>query len=154
MGREKNGQGTVGAAPYPETASLVSEHGIPSPSGNCSQQESQSEKGRDCKPIVQRRSRPHYKRRLSIVIGPNGPIRATGQVGRALESLIQVGSAGVTALEISTWALRLSHYVYVLRNKHGLVIDTIREPHGDVTDGQWHGRYVLRSAVTIREFAQ
>ena len=92
------------------------------------------------------------KRRTVIITGPDGKaISATGQVARALRALVQAGARGVTALEISSWALRLSHYIFVLRTRHALVIETIREPHGDGADGRWHGRYVLRSPVTIRE---
>ena len=94
------------------------------------------------------------KRRYIIITGPNGqPISATGQVDRALRALVHAGAKGVTALEISSWALRLSHYIFMLRTRHGLVIEMTREPHGDGADGRWHGRYVLRSPVTIRDVA-
>ncbi len=84
-------------------------------------------------------------RRSITAIGPNGPLTVTGQVARALEALVHRGSAGVTALELSSWALRLAHYVFVLRSQFGLVIETEREEH----DGGWHGRYRLRSPVVI-----
>ena len=87
------------------------------------------------------------ERRTIIAIGPNGPLTVTGQVARALEALVARGSAGVTALEMSSWALRLAHYVYVLRRKFGLVIEIEREEH----DGGWHGRYRLRCTVVIKE---
>lgn len=53
----------------------------------------------------------------------------------------------MTALEIASWAFRLSHYVMVLRHKHRLAIPMLWEAH----EGGKHGRYVLRSTVTILE---
>lgn len=85
-------------------------------------------------------------RRTLVAIGPAGPLTVTGQVARALEALVNRGSAGVTALEMSSWALRLAHYVYVLRRKFGLVIIMDREEHDD----GWHGRYRLLSPVTLK----
>ena len=52
---------------------------------------------------------------------------------------------GVTAAEVSSWALRLGAYVFVLRHGYGLSILTVREPH----DGGNHGRYVLREPIEI-----
>jgi hypothetical protein len=54
---------------------------------------------------------------------------ATGrQVCRTLRALIEAGDQGITALEVSSWALRLAH-----------------EPH----EGGHHGRYRLISRVTL-----
>ena len=64
---------------------------------------------------------------------------------QALKALVDAGPRGVTALEISSWALRLGHYVFVLRRRYGIEIETVREPH----DGGSHARYVLKSKVTI-----
>ncbi|MEN3973797.1 hypothetical protein [Emcibacter sp. SYSU 3D8] len=50
-------------------------------------------------------------------------------------------------MEVATWAYRLGAYVHTLRREYGLAIDMVHEPH----DGGWHGRYVLRSPVSILE---
>ncbi|GGE05570.1 hypothetical protein GCM10011529_09950 [Polymorphobacter glacialis] len=78
-------------------------------------------------------------------IGPRGPMTVNGQVAKSLEALIRCGTAGVTALEVASWAYRLGAYVHNLRRDYGLVIETMRETH----EGGWHGRYVLHSPVTI-----
>ncbi len=81
--------------------------------------------------------------------GPRGPDLATGKEARALVALVEAGAGGVTTLELSHhWALRLGAYIFNLRHRHGLAIETIRERHDD--EGGWHGRYVLLSPVTIR----
>ena len=71
----------------------------------------------------------------------------TGQVAKTLLALVAAGTKGITALEVTTWAYRLGAYVHTLRRVYGLAIDMVREPH----DGGWHGRYVLRSAVSVEE---
>lgn len=87
------------------------------------------------------------------VLEPGGErtIRVVGQFARTLDALIAAGQAGTTSLEVSTWALRLSHYIFVLRKDHGLLIEMKREPHAT---GE-HGRYFLRSEVRVidRDFA-
>ena len=75
------------------------------------------------------------------------PFTVTGQTARTLLALVKAGAAGVTALEIASWAFRLSHYIMVLRHKHRLAIPMQWEAH----EGGKHGRYVLRSTVTIVE---
>ena len=85
------------------------------------------------------------KRRTLTAIGPSGAFTVSGQVAKALAALLSAGSAGVTALEVNSWAYRLGAYVHTLRHHYGLAIETVREPH----DGGWHGRYVLRSPVSI-----
>lgn len=91
---------------------------------------------------------PPRKRPVVKAIGPDGqPFTVTGQTARTLLALVKAGEAGVTALEISSWAFRLSHYVMVLRHKHRLAIPMVWEAH----EGGKHGRYVLRSTVTIIE---
>mgnify|MGYP001077771561 FL=1 len=90
---------------------------------------------------------PH-KRLVVKATGPVGqPFTVTGQTARTLLALVKAGSAGVTALEIASWAFRLSHFVMVLRRKHRLAIPMLWEAH----EGGKHGRYVLRSTVTILE---
>ena len=66
---------------------------------------------------------------------------------QALKALVEAGDRGVTALEISSWALRLSHYIFILRRDYGLDIETRDEPH----DGGTHGRYFLRSTVILED---
>jgi hypothetical protein len=85
---------------------------------------------------------------------PGGEVRSivcTGQVGRTLRALVEAGPRGVTSLEISTWALRTSHYVFILRRRHGLDIETVREPHDGPAGPGTHGRYILKTPVRIIE---
>ena len=91
---------------------------------------------------------PPHKRLIVKAIGPEGqPFTVTGQTARTLLALVKAEAVGVTALEIASWAFRLSHYVMVLRHKHGLAIPIFWEAH----DGGRHGRYVLRSTVILIE---
>lgn len=76
--------------------------------------------------------------------GCSEPITVRGQTARAILALSRAGSDGVTALELSSWAFRLAHYVMELR-RHGLDIETVREPH----PGGWHGRYVLHTPIEL-----
>lgn len=71
----------------------------------------------------------------------------TGQNARCLTALIESGNRGITALEMSSWALRLAAYVHILRSEYLLEIETITEPH----PGGHHGRYILRDEVEIIE---
>ena len=80
-------------------------------------------------------------------IGPFGRFTVTGQTARALVALVKAGPAGLTALEVNSWAYRLGAYVHLLRRDNGLAIVTEREKH----DGGWHGRYVLCCPVTLLE---
>ena len=64
---------------------------------------------------------------------------------QTLRALLEAGNRGTTALEMSSWALRLGHYVFILRHKYGLDIETKTEPH----DGGHHARYVLHSQVRL-----
>lgn len=84
-----------------------------------------------------------------LAIDANGErtFKVVGQYARALDALIIAGNAGTTALEISTWALRLSHYIHILRRDYGLSISMELEPH---STGQ-HGRYFLNSSVKVIE---
>jgi hypothetical protein len=74
----------------------------------------------------------------------------TGQVAKALLAMRDAAASGVTAQEVAGWAYRLGAYVFILRRRHGLAIETVREPH----DGGWHGRYVLHSPVQVLEVAR
>ncbi|WP_156874158.1 winged helix domain-containing protein [Sphingorhabdus lutea] len=74
-----------------------------------------------------------------------------GQNARTLSALINSGKAGVTALELSSWAFRLGSYIHTLRSQYGLDIITIKETHNEL--GDWHARYVLNCDVQILEMA-
>ena len=80
-------------------------------------------------------------------VGPQGTFMVKGQTAKALIALIKAGANCITALEVNSWAYRLGAYVHELRRRHGLAIETQREGH----EGGWHGRYVLRSPVTLGE---
>lgn len=84
-------------------------------------------------------------------------ITVTGRYAQALKALIDAGPRGITALEISSWALRLSHYIHILRkdDRFRLDIETINEEHE--VDGMGpgiHGRYVLKSRVELLTMSQ
>ena len=64
---------------------------------------------------------------------------------QTLRALVEAGNRGTTALEMSSWAWRLSHYIFILRRDYGLNIETRNEPH----DGGTHGRYFLKSSVVL-----
>lgn len=82
--------------------------------------------------------------------GPSGAFTVTGKTAKALLALVEARGAGVTALEVASWAYRLGAYVHDLRHDCRLANETKREPH----EGGWHGRYVLRSPVAIRQTIQ
>jgi hypothetical protein len=74
-----------------------------------------------------------------------------GQKAKTLKTLVENGSGGCNALEISkTFALRLSEYIRALRHdclcgSYNLDIITNKEPNPT----GWHGRYVLTDKVEI-----
>ena len=79
-------------------------------------------------------------------IEPDGGVHdVVGRDAWALKMLIDAGKTGCTP--ITRPAPRWSHYIYKLRG-FGFVIETIHEPHDGPFAGT-HGRYVLRSAVTV-----
>lgn len=87
---------------------------------------------------------------LFWVLRPNGksrPLTLMGQTARALKCLIASEGKGITALDVSSWALRLAAYIHTLRTEHGLEIKTLKEPH--LIDGLkgYHARYVLLTKV-------
>lgn len=88
-----------------------------------------------------------------IATDPDGAERefsVRGQIARTLKALIDNNAQGVTSLDISaTWALRTSHYVFVLRRDHGLDISMSREEHDGPSGIGWHGRYRLLTPVRI-----
>ncbi|WAJ28023.1 winged helix domain-containing protein [Antarcticirhabdus aurantiaca] len=78
---------------------------------------------------------------------PDGlPQTIIGRDAWALERLLAAGACGCTPIDEP--APRWSHYVFKLRHTHGLVIETVEEPHGGRFAGT-HARYVLRSEVEI-----
>lgn len=68
-----------------------------------------------------------------------------GRVAQSICWLVERQQNGITAAEMSNWALRLGAYVHILRHKHHVNIRTDMEPH----EGGSHGRYVLVSSITI-----
>lgn len=86
------------------------------------------------------------KRIIVKAIGPNGqPFTVVGMNAKTLLVLVKSGEKGVTTLDVARWARRFSAYCHELRHRYGLSIYLIWENH----DGGKHGRYVLRSTVTI-----
>lgn len=78
---------------------------------------------------------------------PDGtPQTIVGRDAWALEQLLAAGERGCTPIDRP--APRWSHYVWKLRTKHGITVETIDEGHGGQFAGH-HARYVLRSAVEI-----
>lgn len=76
-----------------------------------------------------------------------GSGRVIAPVGRdawMLDRLLAAGAAGCTSLENP--APRVSHYIFKLRTKFGLSIETVTEEHEGPYAGH-HARYVLRSLV-------
>ncbi len=80
---------------------------------------------------------PHGKRSEKITI--------KGKVAKTLIALITKKKKGCTALEISSWAFRLSSYIHILRTKYFFNIITQKEPH----KGGWHARYFLIDVIKI-----
>ena len=80
--------------------------------------------------------------------GRERAIRTVGRFAQTLRALVKAGPAGVTALDLSSWAVRLGHYVWVLMKRHGLNIATVIEEHGGSYPGR-HGRYTILDRVRI-----
>lgn len=88
-------------------------------------------------------SRPQRILRYRFPDGAEREVR--GKEARVLEALVKAGRRGVTALELSSWALRLAAYVHGLRHEYGLPISMRLEPH----IGGFYGRYVLEAVAAI-----
>lgn len=73
------------------------------------------------------------------------------RVRQTLAALIDAGPNGVTSLEISSWALRLSEYIRRLRHDYHLSITTQDEPHDIGGIKATHGRYRLVDRVEVLE---
>ena len=87
-------------------------------------------------------------RAVIVTANPESPLLAVrrnievvGRYAQTLMALVEAGPRGVTALEMSSWTLRLSHYIFILRTRDGLNIETQNEPHDGGTyikvKGQW-----------------
>lgn len=94
---------------------------------------------------ISQKTASHTTRRAKFLREDQTAIRASGNVGRTLRSLILAGRSGIAARECGRWACRLAAYIYDLRHKHGLEITMYRIQNGR----PWYGRYVLVSPVTI-----
>lgn len=83
-------------------------------------------------------------------LGKWNRVELVGRFAQTLDALIRAGERGITSLEISSWALRLSHYVFILRTEHGLAISCEMEEHDGPYPGR-HGRYRLETPARIAE---
>lgn len=84
---------------------------------------------------------------ITARILPDGSsFTAQGRDVWALSELIKVGSKGCTPIDHpgSCW----SGYVFNLKRKHSLAIETVHENHGGQFAGS-HARYVLHSSMEI-----
>jgi hypothetical protein len=78
---------------------------------------------------------------------PEGPIfTATGRDAWALLELCRSGLQGCTTNESP--GPRWSAYIFNLKRKHGLHIETLHEVHRGQFPGS-HARYILRSRIEI-----
>jgi len=94
------------------------------------------------------------KLRLPFVVtdsdGSHRDLVLVGQYARTLRALIAAGAKGITALDVSsTWALRLGHYVWVLRHRDSLSITTTWEKHDGAAGPGRHARYILQATARI-----
>jgi hypothetical protein len=84
---------------------------------------------------------------ITACLFPDGPaFTAIGRDAWALSELVAAGERGCTPIDNP--GPRWSGYVFNLRRGHGLVIETVHEPHRGAFPGT-HARYVLRSPVEI-----
>jgi hypothetical protein len=85
--------------------------------------------------------------KITARILPDGqPFTATGQEGRTLLLLHEKGVNGVVAYDFKGGPpFRLPAYVWSLKRKHGLSIETKHDLH----EGGWHGRFVLHTLIEI-----
>ena len=86
---------------------------------------------------------PYNPKMRAVVTLPDGEVKTIkGRQAQALKALYEAGRRGINAAQMSSWALRLAHYVYGLRG-HGFVIET----HRIEFDGGWYGHYVLKTKI-------
>lgn len=83
---------------------------------------------------------------------PSGPrpLKVRGQVAKTLVALVRRGDAGMSPFEAldDGCSHRASAYVDVLRDRHGLLVETVRETGNN---GTWWGRHILRTRVELVE---
>lgn len=85
-------------------------------------------------------------RAITIRIGDDGATQTfEGCAAWALANLVSAGATGCTPLDHP--GPRWAHYVYLPR-KAGIVVETLHEQHFGAYAGH-HGRYVLRTALTV-----
>lgn len=85
-------------------------------------------------------------RKIKVVFEAGG--REHSVTGRQAQTILWLERKlhyGVTALEMSSWALRLGAYIHCLRKEHDLNIETQYETH----DGGHHARYVLHTPIKL-----
>jgi hypothetical protein len=92
---------------------------------------------------------PPRKLTVKVRLEGNPPIERLfeGRLAWTLTQLLGAGENGCTPMDQP--APRWSDYVFKLR-RAGVAIETLHEAHGGSFSGH-HGRYVLRSRVTILE---
>jgi hypothetical protein len=84
--------------------------------------------------------------RLTVRRTDGSAFVVTGRDAWALMQLVQAGPAGCTPL--TQPGPRWSGYVYNLRRRHGLDIESVEQRHGGAFAGR-HVRYVLHSEIQI-----
>jgi hypothetical protein len=92
---------------------------------------------------VSQHRKPHQTYRV-IEGDTERNVRTVGRDTWMLDRLLAAGIGGCTAQEVAGAAT--TQYVFSLRKKYGLNIETIMEPHDGPFKGR-HGRYVLQSKV-------
>ncbi|RVA04018.1 hypothetical protein EN932_31405 [Mesorhizobium sp. M7A.F.Ca.US.002.01.1.1] len=99
-------------------------------------------------PVSSHSKTANKKFTLTVKVEPGGGIfHLEGRPAWAMKQLIDAGARGCTP--ITHPGPRWSDYTFKLR-KLGFVIETEYESHGGVFSGH-HGRYILRSKVSILE---
>ena len=84
---------------------------------------------------------------VTAYVLPDGPVfTVTGRDAWALLELYRAGPQGCTPIDCP--APRWSAYIFNLKRRHGLDIETVHESHRGQFPGS-HARYVLRSLVEI-----
>lgn len=83
---------------------------------------------------------------------PSGPrpLTVQGQVAKTLVALVRRGEGGMSPMEAldDGCSHRASAYVDLLRDRHGLLVETVRE---NGHNGVWWGRHILRTRVELVE---
>ncbi len=82
----------------------------------------------------------------ALALSESRTFTATGRDAWALLELLKAGTRGCTPIDYP--GPRWSGYVFNLKRKHGLAIQTIYENHGGQFAGN-HARYLLRSPVEL-----